>query len=155
MFAGISIIRLLCKTHCVGGSIQNNQIKLSWYLALIPEVQLVLNQYTYDCVCVENKTVPWRCVARVGSRLGCNHWIDLWLQHWRCQPKIGPKNPGTPFDGSAHATCSDPLFSWSTLQAWQLSYWQRRVKLLMLSFAVLFCMSIRKNSRLKMARSLL
>ena len=47
MFAGISIIRLLCKTHSVGGSIKNNQIKLSWYLAFVPEVQLVLNQYRY------------------------------------------------------------------------------------------------------------
>ena len=45
MFAGISIIRLLCKTHCVGGSIQNNQIKLSWYLAPIAGFYLKYSWY--------------------------------------------------------------------------------------------------------------
>ena len=44
MFAGISIIRLLCKTNCAGGSIQNNQIKLSWYLA--PIEQLLYLKYS-------------------------------------------------------------------------------------------------------------
>ena len=44
MFAGISIIRLLCKTNCVGESIQNNQIKLSWYLA--PIEQLLYMKYS-------------------------------------------------------------------------------------------------------------
>ena len=44
MFAGISIIRLLCKTSCVGESIQNNQIKLSWYLA--PIEQLLYLKYS-------------------------------------------------------------------------------------------------------------
>ena len=45
MFAGISIIRLLCKTSCVGGIIQNNQIKLSWYLA--PIEQLLYLKYSW------------------------------------------------------------------------------------------------------------
>ena len=45
MLAGISIIRLLCKTNCAGGSIQNNQIKLSWYLA--PIEQLLYLKYSW------------------------------------------------------------------------------------------------------------
>ena len=45
MFAGISIIRVMCKTSCVGESIQNNQIKLSWYLA--PIEQLLYLKYSW------------------------------------------------------------------------------------------------------------
>ena len=45
MFAGISITRLMCKTLCVAGSIQNNQIKLSWYLAPIAGFYLKYSWY--------------------------------------------------------------------------------------------------------------
>ena len=56
MFAGISIIRLLCKRSCVGESIQNNQIKLSWYLA--PIEQLLYLKYSWYLTSIG--TMCWR-----------------------------------------------------------------------------------------------